>query len=188
MNHMTRISTLEYTCPLCRQIANCVLPVAMGSSVLKKTEQIGTQQLVSDARSSSISNTTFSSSSLREPQPTNGQSILGNTPAKMWILSSLAAKKTTYKIDTNNAASCNSAPCSSTSTDIMTNEPMKMKIFEKMLSQGDDMNSADNHIYESIFELLKSRPFSYQELVGFICLKNHQKAYANINFPRVLRF
>lgn len=63
---------MEYACPLCRQSANCVLPV----SSVKKTKS-------SSPSSSSVDPTQLASSSL----------LIPTCPAKIWIEASIANKQ-----------------------------------------------------------------------------------------------
>lgn len=156
MSHMARISALEYTCPLCRQIANCVLPVAVTAT--------------SSRRSTSESATTSSPSSKTRPSPPAGAGALpsallwpmsGNTPAKMWILSSLIKK--TAATTTTSSAEGSSSSRAVTSSEATTIE--SLKAFAKLFSQGDDSHRDDNYLYEGILEMLSARPFSPQDLV-----------------------
>lgn len=81
VNHFTRTSNIEYACPLCRQIANCVLPVSPTTTQVKPypsaTTSAGAASSLEDSSSSLI------------------RSNLPNTPAKIWILSSIADKMST---------------------------------------------------------------------------------------------
>lgn len=158
MSHMARISALEYTCPLCRQIANCVLPVAVTAA--------------SSRRSTSESTSTASPSSKTRPSPPGGAGagalpsallwpMSGNTPAKMWILSSLIKK--TAATTTTSSAEGSSSSRAITSSEATTVE--SLKAFAKLFSQGDDSHRDDNYLYEGILEMLSARPFSPQDLV-----------------------
>jgi hypothetical protein len=65
-------SKIEFTCPLCRQIANCVLPIANNKLMSNKNQKSQNQN--------KLECSTLLCSSL------------SNSPAKIWILSSLADK------------------------------------------------------------------------------------------------
>ena len=76
---LSRSSNVEYSCPMCRQIANCVLPV-ITLSATKQHQQ---------TTPSSASPSSFQ----LNPPFSLAHSSLSNSPAKLWILSSLADKQ-----------------------------------------------------------------------------------------------
>lgn len=76
---LSRSSNVEYSCPMCRQIANCVLPV-ITLSATKQHQQ-------------TTPNSASPSSFQLNPPFSLAHSSLSNSPAKLWILSSLADKQ-----------------------------------------------------------------------------------------------
>jgi len=78
-NLFTRSPNIEYTCPLCRQMANCVLPVTISKSKLTTSKPTSSQA---------------------QPQTSLIQSTVTTTPAKIWLLSSLAEKNLSEPSDT----------------------------------------------------------------------------------------
>lgn len=133
-NLLTRGSTLEYSCPLCRQIANCVFPVTFmqpTSTIRRSTSQQGS------------GGETLSSSLL--------SSGLSASPAKIWILSSLANKQ--------------SANFERNSSNDQSN------LLEKT-SLSIERNELVDPAYDQLLALLKTGPFSNQDHVripGLFC-------------------
>lgn len=138
--NINRFSNVEYSCPLCRQVSNCVLPI-IPFNVLKQ------------ANSSFQPPGTISSSSLSvsqslavppppPPPPFNlATSTIPNSPAKMWILSSLADKQQQVQDMLN--------------LEEYDEEQVKLT----SLSELEQTN-------KQILHLLKTRPFSTPEFVS----------------------
>jgi hypothetical protein len=78
-NLFTRSPNIEYTCPLCRQLANCVLPVTIPKSKFAASSKATPSQQ-------------------QQPIPTS-TSMVTTTPAKIWLLSSLAEKNLSETTD-----------------------------------------------------------------------------------------
>ena len=137
---------MEYTCPLCRQIANCVLPVRTNNSKIDTNEIDSTIQVPfsSDKQTSAA---LWSNSN--------------TTPAKVWLLSSIASKnrndfEKNFVIGSNN------------------NKPIKNEInidsntfSRKTLKHRDEIKEFENSIHEEILEMMNSRPLSLQDMVSF---------------------
>lgn len=153
---MTRISAMEYTCPLCRQIANCVLPVRANSTRIDtekhqnfkfKTNKIPSTIQIPISSDKQTSATLWSNSN--------------TTPAKVWLLSSIASKKRNdfenhFAIGSNN------------------NKPIRNEInidsnrfSRKTLAPRDEIKGFENSIYEEIIEMLTSHPLSLQDMVSY---------------------
>ena len=83
-NSFSRNSNVEYACPLCRQVANCVLPVS--PTTYSSTKSTIPPPPPPPPRSEATASASTSSDSFII-------SSVSNSPAKLWILSSLADKQ-----------------------------------------------------------------------------------------------
>ena len=125
----------EYSCPLCRQIANCVLPIITLSSAFNTNKQ----QPIQPSHSQALTSLT--------PPFSLAHSSLANTPAKLWILSSLADKQNQLEqIFSNDNDHMDS------STSVTNNSKLS----------PNDSDSLNKHI----LNLLKTRPYSTPEFVS----------------------
>lgn len=77
-----RNGNIEYACPLCRQVANCVLPVSPQTSAQKQSNPPSSASTVA---------TTSNDGYL--------QSSVASSPAKLWILSSIVEKQNQMIVD-----------------------------------------------------------------------------------------
>lgn len=150
---MSRISAIEYTCPLCRQIINCVLPVRANSSRIdtEKHQNFKTNEIHSTIQIP-ISSDKQTSAALWSNSNT--------TPAKVWLLSSKASKKRNDSENHFAIGSSNNKP--------ITNEiNIDANTFSrKTLTHRDEIKGFENSIYEEIIEMLTSRPLSLQDMVS----------------------
>jgi len=160
--HLTRTSNHEYSCPLCRQIANCVLPIITLSSAHKQNQQ---------SKSTSVPS---------EPPPPFSltHSSLSNTPAKLWILSSLADKQNQLEQIFSNQDPDQNDP------DEMIKQNDEQQIFNSSKLSPNDPDSLNKHI----LNLLKTRPFSTPEFSSKTLTQCKNDALAIITLTTPLEF
>lgn len=91
---LSRSSNVEYACPLCRQLANCVLPVVT-STLNQPQSRPSTSKPRHSSESAAIGVDSADMSSPPQSQTTTSliSSTVSNSPAKLWILSSLLNKQ-----------------------------------------------------------------------------------------------
>jgi hypothetical protein len=143
MSTFARTTNNEYTCPLCRQISNCVLPVIImtSRSSLKLTHLAKKHQVHStssysklvDEPSNSSAKAATSTSNYYRPSLINDLNYFStSSPAKLMILSSMVDRQTSME---------------------------SSSMFENL-----NLNCVDP-IYQKITNILRMRPYSFVEIV-----------------------
>jgi hypothetical protein len=131
---------------------------------------VATNQLKKSHSSTSFEQTKHTTQS---PGPLYIGSSLSNSPAKIWILSSLAKTNSSLVNGFNNSLERLNNMNNSSNSQQTTAKPknpsdvtseLQKEAFEKFMAS----NIVYNAVYENILDLLKARPFSNQDLVTHI--------------------